>query len=283
MSQSSNGHSEHILFEMMKRIEPRLQELLAQNGVESPNQLSKDRARDIFLQATIEVASKFHGANIECLRHGLMSFHHDEFLPSFKRARVMVEKETSAFGLSAGIDAAIVLSGFGLPVVPLDKRTTMPLGNASNDIDEVRKIFLKYKTAYVGYSTCKAPFYFLATDCIKTLQERIKTHPALKQVHELFQRSGARFPAFNGENFRHGGMLFAREQADKISSVLLEDHSPHNGSIALYAGWEENGRPEGSSKSGYIPVPSRFLLSAITDPEFATWVWRPVGARACIH
>jgi len=40
----------------------------------------------------------------------------------------------------------------------------------SRDINTVQALSSADQGAYVGYSTCEAPFYLLLTDCISTLR-----------------------------------------------------------------------------------------------------------------
>src|SRR4051812_25930865 len=75
----------------------------------------------------------------------------------------------SAFDLAQGKDAAIVLAGAGLMVVPMDKRTGEVIGPRASGIDEADAVFSNAKTAWVGYAPAEARFYTLVTDCLRTL------------------------------------------------------------------------------------------------------------------
>lgn len=273
-------YNQAMLAELLRRAEPRLNQLLAEHGARTPQDLPQDLAGQILRQVMIEIAATVQGANVEALGHGLSAFMREDFGPAFKRAKEWVQAETDAFSMAAGIDAGIVLAGFGMEVAPFDRKSPRILAQPSNDIDAVKREFLKYKTALVGYSPCKAPFYILITDCRKTLANRLRTDPRLQTVRHLFERQGGKLPPEEGQSFRHGVSIFPRERGDKIEMFWLPDPSPHNGSIWLFAGWEENGVLKGAPNDGYIPVPSAFLRHAIEDPAIAQWIWHPVGVRS---
>lgn len=279
-----NEFNQKVLLELFKKAEPRLAKLLSEHGVETPQDLPQDQAREIFIQAITDTATtNFPATNIEALSHGFMAFSHDDFFPAFHKAKSWVEKETDAFSFATGIDAGIVLAGLGMSVAPFDRKSPKILAETSNKIDVVKKNFLKCKTAYVGYSPCTAPFYILVTDCIKTFQERLNSHPYLEPVRELIHRNDAELLQSVDVSFRHGTLVFPREPGDRFETAVLMDTNPHYGSIGLYAGWENNGHLEGVPNEGFIPVPTAFLRHAMADPEFAMWIWHPVGARCYIQ
>jgi hypothetical protein len=84
-------------------------------------------------------------------------------------------------------------------------------------------------------------------------------------------------------SFKHGIVLIAREPGDTISTIFLNNPNPHEGSVALYAGWTVNGTRDGGPNDGFIPVPSQFLEAALQDPQTAMWIWRPTGARMTLN
>jgi hypothetical protein len=270
--------------ELFARAEPRLCELLAEQGVSDPHELQADLRWKLFRRAIVETAAvSAPTANLGALDHGLRAFAHPAFSPALSRVTALTPKESNAFALAAGIDAAVVLAGFGLHVAPVDRKSPRLLADASNDIDTVIDRFSRWKTAFVGYSSCAAPFYFLVTDCVRTLQQRLDTHAGLQHVRTLFQRSGKEAPRGMTKLFQHGLAIFAREAADQIPTFALQDPSPTAGSIVLYAGWIEDGLAKGAPNGGYIPVPIQFLRHAISDPSVAFWIWHPVGVRSYLQ
>jgi hypothetical protein len=99
--------------------------------------------------------------------------------------KVSCKSPGDAFEMTRGILAAVVLAGYALPVAPFDLEAHI-LAKPSNDIDTVQALFSADKGAYVGYSTCDAPFYLLLTDCVRSLRQLVPVHPRLSEVKQLF-------------------------------------------------------------------------------------------------
>jgi hypothetical protein len=171
------------------------------------------------------------------LRHGLRSFTHPAFNTAMERMRVSCRIPGDAFEMTSGMYAAVVLAGYGLPVAPFDLQAMRIVAKPSNDIDEVLNLFSRDKGAYVGYSSCEAPFYILLTDCIRSLGRLMPTDPRLSEARELFRRTGHSLPPDPGRSFVHGSVVIARQSGDTISTVGLLDPDPMGGgSVTLYAG-----------------------------------------------
>lgn len=269
---------------VMKRAEPKLKAALEARGVTSPSDLPKHEAHQIFTEILLGTTAETNpGASVDALRHGMAAFDHDRFFPAFKRIQKQCEERSDAFMPASGIDAAIVLAGMGLYVVPFDRKRPRILGEPSNDIDTVIEQFSAWKSAYVGYSPCDAPFYLLTTDCIRTAVEQIKVRPELAEAKELLSRDGGTWPAISQAMFQHGIVLFARRPADTFTTVFLNNSSPTQGSVSLYAGWKVGDSREGSPNDGFLPVPQQFLSAIINDPKIGMWIWNPVGATSYIN
>ena len=118
-----------------------------------------------------------------------------------------------------GVHAAVVLAGYGFPVAPFDPEGMRILAEPSGDIDTVLDLFSGDKGAYVGYSTCEAPFYLLLTDCVRTLRRLVPVHPRLSDVRELFARVGRPLPPDSRQSFVHGMAIVGRQPGDTISTV----------------------------------------------------------------
>jgi hypothetical protein len=185
--------------------------------------------------------------------------------------------------MAKGVDGAVVLAAFGLPVAPFDRKMPRILGKPSNDIDTVLSLFSRWKTAFVGYNASAAPFYVLLTDCVRTLRQRVFSHPELTEIKKLFERPGTALPPEPGHSFTPGMALFAREPGDAISTVALLDPSPFAGSIMLYAGWETDGQTHGAPNSGYLPVPVQLLRAVVYEPAVAYSLCRPVAPPPRVH
>ena len=188
-----------------------------------------------------------------------------------------------AFEMVRGVHAAIALAGWGLPVAPFDLETMYIRAQPSRDIDTVQTMFSADKGAFVGYSTCDAPFYLLLTDCISTLRQLVTTHPTLSEVRQLFARNGAVLPSDPGQPFRHGMAICGRQAGDTISTAGLIDPDPQGGTIMLYAGWQVNGEPHDAPNAGYVPVPGQLLRAVVRDARAAYPFWWKPTRPALVH
>jgi hypothetical protein len=267
-----------------QKVEPRLAALLAEHGASHPGELPRAILGEIMRRAVVETAAaNFPEANLEALGHGFQSFAHPAFFPALKRMRLSCKGERDAFDMTRGIYAAVVLAGFGLPVAPFDLVRARILGKPSNDIDTVLSLFSNDKTAFVGYSTCDAPFYLLLTDCVRTLRKLVPVHPRLSDVRKLFARTGGLLPSDPGQSFISGMAICGRQPGDTISTVGLLDPDPMAGSITLYAGWQMDGEPYGAPNDGYLPVPAQLLRAVVFNPEVAYSLSRRVGTPRPMH
>jgi hypothetical protein len=229
---------------LIEKTERRLAALLAERGASDPSELPRAVQSQLLQRATLEAAAaNFPSGNLEMLKHGFQSFLHSAFLAAMDRITVSCKGKGDAFEMTRGVRAAVVLAGFGLPVAPFDLKAMRILAKPSNDIDTVQALFSADKGAYVGYSTCDAPFYLLLTDCIRSLLRLVPTHPKLTEVRELLARTNGSLPPDPGMRFRSGMAIFGRQPGDTISTVALLDPRPTGGSITLYAGWQVDGEP----------------------------------------
>jgi hypothetical protein len=197
--------------------------------------------------------------------------------------RVATKRGSDAFAMTRGVYAAVVLAGFGLPVAPFDLMTVRTLAQPSNDIDTVLKLFSPDKGALVGYNVCRAPFYVLLTDCIRTLRQRALACPELSKVKELFERNNASLPPDPGQRFVPGMAVSPRRPGDTVSTVALLDPNPTAGSITLYAGWQVDGEPHGAPNDGFVPVPVQLLRAVVHDPAVSYSLSWLVGPSPSLH
>jgi hypothetical protein len=271
------------LDQVRQKAEPKLKAALARHGVSSPEQLPPEVARKIFQDIFIQTAAEnFPSAQLDALKHGFTAFQHPRFGAAFKKVKAQLDMPSDAFAMASGPEAAIVLAGFGLPVAPFDRKKPQILATPSSVIDEVVECFSRFNTAFVGYSPCDVSFYMLITDCVQTMRPQIESRPELRDVKRLLERTSidlrGPFPAF-----KHGIVLIPREPGDAISTVILHNQNPHEGSVCLYAGWTVNGVRDGAPNGGFSPVPLQFLLAVLQDPQIAMWIWRPTGARMMLN
>jgi hypothetical protein len=258
--------------------------LLAEHGVSDPDELPPALQSHLLQRAVIETAAvHFPTGNLEMLKHGFQSFTHPAFCDAMKRMRVSCKGMSDAFEMTRGVYAAIVLAGYGLPVAPFDLEGMHILAKPSNDIDTVLDLFSCDKGAYVGYSSCEAPFYLLLTDCVRTLRHLVPVHPRLSEVKELFARLGRRLPPDPGQSFVHGMAIIERQPGDTVSTIALLDPNPAGGSITLYAGWQVDGEPHGAPNEGYVPVPGQLLRAVVHDARVAYSFWPRASAPTPLH
>src|ERR1700730_5682809 len=136
---------------LFETAETRMGPLLAEYGVSHPRDLPRAVAGEIFARAVVETAAAdFPTADLEQLAHGSRAFAHPAVLPARYRVKSLTATGSDAFLMASGVDAAVVLAGFGLPVAPFDWRTSRTIDKASNDIDTVLALVSRHKAAYVG-------------------------------------------------------------------------------------------------------------------------------------
>ena len=268
-----------ILFE---KIDQRLESLLAEHGVSDPGELGPTQMNEVFQRAIVEAAGCFPNANIEQLAHGFRSFVHPAFMPAWDRVKSATATGGDPFALSSGVEAAVLLAGFGLAVAPFDFQHGI-LEKPTNDIDIVLAMFSRRPDALVGYDTSGAPFYVLLTDCVRTLSKLLGTHTSLFDVRRLFARSGGSLPRDPGNAFVPGMVIFAREPSDMISTILIHDRKPDVGSLMLHAGWRVKDQAYGAPYDGYLPVPVALLRAVAYEPAVASSLCRRVTPRPRVH
>jgi hypothetical protein len=135
----------------------------------------------------------------------------------------------------------------------------------SNDIDVIARNFASFKTAYVGYSTCAAPFYILLTDCVRTLRQRMLSDDRLKDVRRLIEHSNQRWPTDEGDG-QQACVFFDRQSGDRFETIALTEGNPSQSGIVLYAGWLEEGKPIGAPCDGCVPVPLSLVRAVFANP-----------------
>jgi hypothetical protein len=112
---------------------------------------------EVSQRAIVEAAGCFPTANLGQLAHGFRSFAHPAFMPAWDRVRAATAIRRDPFALSSGVDAAVLLAGFGLAVAPFGPKQGI-LEEPTNDIDAILAMFSRSARALVGYSSCEAPF-----------------------------------------------------------------------------------------------------------------------------
>jgi hypothetical protein len=260
-----------ILFE---KAEQRLAVLLGKHEAQHRGGLPRPLQFELAERALLETSATIAPTgNLEMLKHGFRSFSDPAFLDAMDRMVLSCKFPGDAMEMARGVYAAIVLAGLGLLVAPFDLERMRIMAKPTNDIDAVQALFATDKGAYVGYSSCEAPFYLLVTDCISTLRQLVTAHPALSEVRHLLARHATSLPPDPGQPFQHGMAFFRREAGDAISTIGLMDPDPMGGSVVFYAGWEEGDEPCGAPNEGYIPVPGQLLRAVVRDARAAYPFW----------
>ncbi|UYN94372.1 MAG: hypothetical protein KIT25_20405 [Enhydrobacter sp.] len=255
-----------VFASLLERATPRLHELLQEHGVQHLSELPHDVMTNVRQQAILQtVLTENPLANADALRQTLQSLDNPQFLQALRRLK-SDGPPADAFEPTAGMDAAILFSGLGLPVCPFDRFNPAPIGAPSSSIEEVARAFAKRKSAYVAYSPNLAPFYLLVTDCHRTLAEDGVRHPALAVVRDRVEEAMRSENLPPTERFRWAVIALPRMERDRVPHTIIENPRPDRGSFVLYAGWVEDGEMRGGPTSGYVPIPKQFLQVAATDP-----------------
>jgi hypothetical protein len=114
---------------LLEKAEPRCCAILAEYGVSHPAELPPPVRNEILRRAIVETAVvNFPGAGLEGLSHGIQSFTHPAFLPAMERVQWSVAQDSDTLELARGVEAAVVLAAFGLPVAPYDWMAPRILG-----------------------------------------------------------------------------------------------------------------------------------------------------------
>jgi hypothetical protein len=260
----------------------RLNAMFAEHGALHPEQLPESVSTEILRRALVETAAVgFPSIDLPALSHDILSFMHSAFHAAAELIKLS-GKVTDVFEPARGVDSAVVLAGYGLPVAPYDLEAMCIRAKPTNDIDAALALFSRGKTAFVGYDACSAPFCLFMTNCGRTLRQRVPHDPEFSELKMLFERDGgAALPVDPGRSFRPALGLFPRRPEDTISSVAM-DVSPTT-LIVLSAGWEVEGRRYGASSDGCLPVPLWLVHAVINQPGIAGAFRRAARAPASIQ
>jgi hypothetical protein len=231
----------------------RLAAALKELGVAHPSELPPAIANELFRKVLIETAALHNpDADLEAMDRLTRAASNPLFFPALKGARKQADLQKDYFTPATGSDCAIVMAGHGIAVAPFEMPTTPKdaprlLAPLSDDIDVVASSFAQRPEAAVGYSSCAAPFYILATNCVNTLRQLIVSDDRLRGARHLIERVGFKWPAEATSPFEQALFGLPRKAEDKIPTVFLNGGADI-GSIMLYAGWLEGDRPFGAPK-----------------------------------
>lgn len=259
--------------EIAAHAEPLLAAKIQASGVDDFRKLGRDLAGAMLKDSLLEAAAAhFVGLDMVYFRRAVDAVFDPKWMDAFTRVRNSLESSRPAFDLAVGPDAAIVLAGVGVAVVPLDKKTMRPIGEVTNDWREAEVRFGKLKSAFVGYDTTQAPFYALVTDCLSSMNVLVQNDPRMAHARQAVVRTGYEFrPA--SKAFQHSTLLVPRGREDKFEVVVLEDPRDDRGSVMFLAGWrDEDGEPAGAPNDGFFGMPLQVLHAILHNPAFLSWM-----------
>ncbi len=260
--------------ELAARAEPKIQAALSARGVASVSELTREEASRIIEDALAATAvESFPTVDVAKMTLGFRNLLHPQFSSALVSVRRTLARGYGAFEHASGPEAAIILAGFGVQVAPLDKRTAQPLAALSNDVETVAANFNVRRTALVGYQADQVEFYVLATDCQRTLKERLASDRRMETIRVLMQRANVILPPDPGKRFQHLALLLARNEGDEVSSLAIEDHDPQRGSILFTAAWrDKDGGLHGIQNKGFVPALKSLIDRVANDMDVAHWL-----------
>lgn len=259
--------------EVAARAEPILQAKIRESGVGDFRDLGRDIASAMLKDSLIEAAAThFIGLEIDRFRRAVDAVFDPQWMDAFSRLRKSLDESRPAFELASGPDAAIVLSGIGVPVVPLDKKTMKPIGEPTDDWRKAAATFNRLKTAFVGYDVSKAPFYALLTDCLNSMNALVQTDGRMAQAKEAVVRTGYTFKSAP-QPFQHSALLVPRDEEDRFETIILDEPRSDRGSVMFLSGWRDaDGEARGITNGGYFAMPLQVAHAILHNPAFLAWV-----------
>lgn len=269
--------------ELASRAEPILAAKVAATGAAHFKDLARDLAGKLLRESLLEAAAgHFVGLDMDAVRRAVDAFFDPQWLGAWGRVMRLLDTDRPAFDVAVGPDAAIVLAGIGLAVIPLDKKTMRPIGKEVRDWKEAAKVFGRLKTAFVGYDLTAAPFYALLTDSLNSMNESIRTDTRLSQAKSAVGRTPYEFKN-TPDPFQHSTLLLPRDPSDRFETVVLEDPRSNRGSIMFLAGWRDGDIPTGAPNDGYFAIPLQVIHAILHNPAFFGWLNQPSGKPASVH
>ena len=282
---AEHAFAEAVFQRLAAAAEPILKRKLSDFGIVDFKTLGRDERARLFRESMLEAAALTNPmADFDMLRRSITAMTNDRFSRALAACRSDLSAKFGAFDPVQGREAGILLAGFGLPVMPLDRKTMSPLGAAASTIEGADEIFSRAKTAFVGYTPAQAPFHLMVTDCINTLQSMIIAHPAFAGIRSIMERDGRGLPKKSAPPFKHACLLVAKTAEDQVESYLHMDPSPNRGSAILVSGWMEDGIPSGTFANGVFFVPKQLLAEILDNPQLIGWLNQPTGLHlATMH
>jgi hypothetical protein len=127
-----------VFGELAKRAEPFLDAAMKERGVSSPRELPQQEASEILENALVAAAVRhFPGSNVAKLKIGFRNAMHPAFSRAVQEVRGWQKNKIDVFEPAAGLNTAIVLAAFGIPVSPIDKKDGHVLAAPSSDLSLV--------------------------------------------------------------------------------------------------------------------------------------------------
>jgi hypothetical protein len=135
---------------LLMGVERRFEALLAEHDAANPSELPRTLQSELLRRAIVETAAaNAPTADPNMLDHATRSLTHPLFVPAWSRVKSLMAVAGDAFAMASGLDAAVVLAGFGLSVAPFDFSLGI-LEKPSDHIDTVLAMFSRWPAGSSG-------------------------------------------------------------------------------------------------------------------------------------
>lgn len=259
--------------ELLGRAVDRLNEKLAARGLTALDQTSVDVQEQFVREAITETAFLVPGADLAMLNSILDGVFRSELRDALQAILPGLSAPFEALDFASGVDAALIMAFFGLPVAPMERGSGQITSPLSVDLGQVAADFDAIDADLVGYSTCEAPFYVLFTDCHDTVARLLRSEVKLDRIRTLFERDDLPLPEDRGTPFVHACWIFRRQRGDRVGGFMYMDPRTDWGSFFLFAGFMEDCQPKGGGEHGGLkPVPRQLLKALLQAPDAHSFV-----------
>jgi hypothetical protein len=258
--------------EMLKRAGEALGRRLSARGLTDLAAVSPDIQEQLYREAVMETAVHVPGVDLAMLSRVLDGIFRSDLSDAVQRLVGESGEVYDAFDFASGVDAAVLMAFFGLPVAPMERVSGAITSPLTNEIDAVVEAFATSKADLVGYSSALAPFYVLITDCQDTIAQVLKSEPKAARIADLFARDGLPLPEPLGVPFVKACWIFRRRPNDRVGGLMYLDPRDDWGSYFFFAGFVEDGEPKGAGPDGLKPISRQLLYALLRSPDAHSFV-----------
>ena len=258
--------------EMLKRVGAVLEGKLTARGVENFTALSPDIQEQLYRDAVMEAAIHMPGVDLAMLNRVLDGIFRSDLSDAVQRLVRESGAPYDAFDFASGVDAAVLMAFFGLPVAPMERVSGALTAPLTTEIDAVVEAFETSQADLVGYASAQAPFYVLITDCQDTVAQLLTSEPKAARIADLFERDGLPLPKRLGTPFVKACWIFRRRPDDRVGGLMYIDPRDDWGSYFFFAGFMDGDEPKGAGDSGLKPVSRQLLYALLRSPDAHSFV-----------